>query len=346
MYAPAEDSMLLNAAVEKQARGRFLDLGTGSGLLADTAHTKGLDVTAVDVDRGVVERLANKPYRVLHSNLFSSLQGERFDTIACNPPYLPEDFSGDAAAEPALYGGKKGYEYVLRMLEQAKHHLNPDGQILFLISTLTKPAVVEKALREQGYKWELVAEQPLFMEKLFVYRAQLAIGVPAVLVGRGKRSLVYRSGEFAVKVSTPQRASKEALLLRRANEAGVGPRFERVEGEQLWMEYVEGERFDTHVMRTRDKQAMRELLGQARALDLAGIRKHELHRPQKNVLVNSRGVVLLDFERSVFADNPGNVNQLSSWLSQVLGVDVSAVAARYKRGDESAYEELLVSLGL
>lgn len=346
MYEAAEDSELLAAAVTQHASGSVLDMGAGSGILADRAHEKGLQVTAIDIDPSVVDRLKDRPYTVLRSDRFEQLGAQRFDTIICNPPYLPNDAPDDERADPRLYGGPKGYEYIVALIEQAKHHLTPNGQFLFLISTLTKPLVVEKALRQHGYSWTVVDELPLFMERLLVYRATLVLGEPAELVGRGRRSLVYRVRDTAVKVSTPQRASKEALLLRKVNAVGIGPRYEKHVGDQLWMEYVEGEPFNDHVQRTRDPVVMRSLLEQARALDELGLRKQELNRPGKNILVTPRGrVVMLDFERSIFQPRPGNVTQLAAWLALVLRRDCKDVLARYKT-EPAAFNELLESLGV
>lgn len=346
MYDAAEDSELLARAVREHARGSVLDLGTGSGILADTAHEIGLEVTAVDIDPAVVAKLQSKPYAVLLSDRFSALAGKKFDTIICNPPYLPNDAAGDERDDPRLYGGRKGYEYIAQVIREAKHHLATDGQFLFLISTLTKPAAVEKALRSEGYAWSVAAELPLFMEKLLVYRATLALGEPATLIGRGRRSLVYRVGDAAVKVSTPLRAEKEARMLRKVNEHGIGPRYVRHEDDRLYMELIEGEPFSDYVLRTKDAAVMRSLLEQVRVLDTIGLRKQELNRPGKNVLVTKeKRVVLLDFERSIFSENPGNVTQLAAWLAQVLQRDVQDILVCYKRKEQN-FEDLLRALGL
>jgi release factor glutamine methyltransferase len=343
MYEPSEDSELLAQAIKEHARGSFLDLGTGSGVLADTAHAMGLQVTAVDIDLAVVQALKSKPYRVLFSDRFSAVQG-KFDTIVCNPPYLPNDVQGDEQDDRRLYGGKKGYEYIVQIIKEAKQHLTPDGQFLFLISTLTKPLVVEHALRQHGYAWEVVAETSLFMEKLFVYKATLLLGKPAELIGKGARSLVYRVDDIAVKISTPLRADKEAQMLRKVNPQGIGPRYVRHEDNKLFMELISGEPFDEYFLRTKDTMVMRNLLEQARILDELGIRKHELNRPGKNILVENGRIVLLDFERSIFQPDPNNVTQLAAWLAQILQRDIQEALVRYKRGDKTAFADIVAGL--
>lgn len=345
IYEPREDSELLGTVVHQYAKGRFCDVGTGSGYLARIAHEQGCTVTAFDVNKQAVQALRKEPFRVVHANSIRALRG-RFDTIACNPPYLPNDPEG---TDPALHGGKKGYEYIVRVINDVAHKLAPNGQFLFLISTLTKPSVVEQALKENGYAYTIVAQEKLFMEELFVYKATLLLGRPATLLGEGWRSAVYAVNKTtAVKVTSNARAHKEAVLLRAANKAGVGVKLLQVNEHTLWLRRVYGERFDEYYRRTKDKRAARAALRQCYLLDCAGIRKHELNRPGNNVLVTAtKRVVLIDFERSVFAPKPGNVLQFSSFLSNVLGVNIQDVAKQYKeRPTKENYGRIARALGL
>jgi release factor glutamine methyltransferase len=328
IYEPREDSELLGRVVQTHARGRTCDIGTGSGYLARIAHERGCTVTAFDINKRAVDALQSEPFRVVHASSITALRG-RFNTVICNPPYLPNDPEG---TDPALHGGKKGYEYIVRVLKEVSSKLAPGGQFLFLISTLTKPLVVEKALRDNGYEFTIAAREKLFMEELFVYRATLILDRAATLLGEGWRSRVYAvSPTVAVKVTAPARAHKESVLLRAANKVGVGVRLLRVKGGAVWLRRVHGERFDEYVRRTKDVRVARAALAQCYKLDCAGIRKHELNRPAQNILVTeTKRVVFIDFERSIFAPKPGNVLQLASFLANVFGVDVRAACQAYK----------------
>ncbi len=342
VYEPAEDSELLAAVVRKFARGKTLDIGTGSGYLADVAHECGCTVSAIDVNKDAVQLLQHKPYRVVHSNMFSNVAG-KFDTLICNPPYLPNDDDTDIA----LHGGMKGFEYIVAVLAQAKNYLRKDGQFLFLISSLTQPAVVEAALREHSFTWKIVANEKLFMEELYVYRATLLLGVPATYAGRGKRSVVYKVGATkAVKVSTQERAAKEASLLRTVNEKGIGPKLFRVQGAQLWMRYITGEPFAAYFERTKDMGAVRKLFAQARTLDEIGLNKKEFTRPGKNVLVTKqRRVVLLDFERAIYSHRPANVQQLAAWAERALQISLRDVVQAYARKPTKAnFQKIIAAL--
>lgn len=180
VYLPREDSELLQRSVREHARGRVLDMGTGSGVQAFTALERPdvTEVVAVDVNplavgyvRERIERElpAEKRQRitVLQGDMFSAIPHERFDTIICNPPYLPQE---DEDGDPALYGGQQGYEWSVTFLEHAQHHLNPGGQILFLFSSLTNRERIDLELKRLHYAHEELGVLAMFFERLYVYR--------------------------------------------------------------------------------------------------------------------------------------------------------------------------------
>lgn len=72
-----------------------LDLGTGCGLLAATLARLGLRVVATDSNQAAVrcarENCAGLNVEVRHGDLFSPVEGERFDLVVVNPPYERRD---------------------------------------------------------------------------------------------------------------------------------------------------------------------------------------------------------------------------------------------------------------
>ena len=127
----------------RRAPKRILDLCTGSGCLAVLAAKAfpGVAVDATDISPSAlaVAAMNVKKYqlaqrvRLVRSDLFSSLQNLRYDLIVTNPPYvttpslrrLPPEFRYEPAS--ALAGGRQGLEFVSRILERAREHLNPGG---------------------------------------------------------------------------------------------------------------------------------------------------------------------------------------------------------------------------
>ena len=165
IYEPREDSYLLQEYVLKYAGGKVLDMGTGSGILAEIALKKTKDVLAADINLEAVEHAKSKKINAVHSDLFSNIKG-KFDLIIFNPPYLPDD---KRVKDIALDGGKKGYELLERFLKQAKNYLNKNGKILILFSSLTKKNKVDKILKENRYIFEFLETKRIFFEELYVY---------------------------------------------------------------------------------------------------------------------------------------------------------------------------------
>lgn len=119
-----------------------LDLGTGSGAVALAlarerlaARVTGVDLSpaALEVARRNAER-HGLPVRWLQSDWFSALDGERFDLVVGNPPYIAE---GDPHLEAlgyeppqALSSGADGLDAIRRIVAGAPHHLQPGGWLL------------------------------------------------------------------------------------------------------------------------------------------------------------------------------------------------------------------------
>ncbi|WP_414040374.1 50S ribosomal protein L3 N(5)-glutamine methyltransferase [Acidithiobacillus sp. M4-SHS-6] len=125
---------------------RILEIGTGSGCMAITlalrfphaeVHAVDISTDALNVARVNVQRHGlEDQVRLYQSDLFSALDGQRYDLIISNPPYV------DAAAmaelpleythEPrlALAAGADGLDCLLPLLEQAPQHLEAGGVLI------------------------------------------------------------------------------------------------------------------------------------------------------------------------------------------------------------------------
>lgn len=156
------------AAETDDARVKVLDLGTGSGCIAVSiaAHLPGARVLAVDASpkalavakqnaeqAQVRERIAFR-----QGDWFAACrEGERFDIILSNPPYLVE---GDAEIWPevsqydpaaALYGGKDGLDCYRRIIPDAADWLAPGGRVFFEVGA-GQAARVAELLRGAGFR--------------------------------------------------------------------------------------------------------------------------------------------------------------------------------------------------
>jgi release factor glutamine methyltransferase len=174
MYLPEEDSyflseILANYLKTQNRKIRILDLGSGTGILAQTCLNLGFkNIISADIDLEVIKFLKNKfknQVRVIKTDLFSKIKN-KFDLIIFNPPYLPED---KFDKEKDTTAGKSGNELIIKFLKQAKSHLNKQGKILILFSSLSNPGIILKTAKNLKYKPKLLASKNLFFEKLFVY---------------------------------------------------------------------------------------------------------------------------------------------------------------------------------
>ena len=124
----------------------ILDVCTGSGCLAIVAALEFEDayVDAVEIsddalavaaenvsDYGLEDRV-----RLLKSDLFSAVEGQRYDLIIANPPYVTDaavaEFPPEYRAEPMLAhaGGADGLDLVRRIVDGASQHLEKDGVMI------------------------------------------------------------------------------------------------------------------------------------------------------------------------------------------------------------------------
>ncbi len=150
----------------------FLDMGSGSGIQAETAlRFKASSITALDINDESIKLLKNKfksnIIKAIKSNLFSNIKKrEKFDVIAFNPPYLPKDEREDSQSSLATTGGRKGDEIIISFLKQAQKHLNKKGVILLIASSLTPLDRIDNLLKKLRLKKKVLDTEKLFFEKL------------------------------------------------------------------------------------------------------------------------------------------------------------------------------------
>ena len=168
IYERSEDSELLAKYVEEYAKGKVLDIGTGSGIQAEAALRFTKNVLAVDVDEESVNYVKKKGIKAKISDLFSNVAG-KFDLIIFNPPYLPDEKIEDEKSKRITTGGKHGYEILEKFFSQANEHLNKNGKILIVFSSLTNKNKVNKLIKKNDFKFQLLESKKLFFEELYCY---------------------------------------------------------------------------------------------------------------------------------------------------------------------------------
>ncbi len=355
MYEPAEDSYLLLNSIKPH--GIILEMCTGSGVIAGSLAKQGLSVTAVDIDSLSLDyaRIHNPGPRYVCSDLFTDILGE-FDTIICNPPYLPNDvIGGNVVADKALYGGKQGYEFILQFLDQAVSYLHDNGSIYLLFSNLSQSSIILRHADSLMLSYEKVNEQFVGLgETLYVYRlwksavwfaTKDVMGI--VYLTHGKHGVLWTgnlSGQKVVIKSQQGFAKpsvqvvKEAQMLQAVNKVGIGPSYVRHDDVHVVMNFIEGKAF--HKVKHTTKM-LRELIRQCFELDKLGITKEELRRPRSNIIVNG-DVVMIDFERSHYDLKPRNVTQYAGFLivHNYLPTQAISLLRQYSSKPLEVYKQL------
>ncbi len=336
-YEPAEDSALLAEQVKRYARGRVLDMGTGSGIQAIEAAKNADSVIAVDISPAAIktakeraEKQGIKNIRFVRSDMFSKVKG-RFNLIIFNPPYLPQD---NGINDSAIYGGKQGHETIERFLLLAGDYLEDDGTILLLFSSLTGKRKVEELVSLNLFEHRQLSSRHIFFEDLYVYiikKSPLKSRLEAVSglkpYASGKRGIVflgkYNGKAVAVKVknpasTAPARIQIEAHILSTLNKRGIGPKVFEAEEDFIIMEYVRGMPILDYFRAAgkRDvKSVIQKTLLQLYELDLLRINKQEMHHPVKHIIVRRGEPVMIDFERARYSTKAHNVTQFCQFLT-------------------------------
>ena len=132
----------LASLTPRRPAGRALDIGTGSGVQALLAATHCESVVATDVNEralgftrlgAALSGLENVETR--NGSFFDPVEGEQFDLIACNPPYVISPDSELVYRD----GGLEGDEVSRLAVRGAADHLSPGGVAVVLCNWVRPP---------------------------------------------------------------------------------------------------------------------------------------------------------------------------------------------------------------
>ncbi len=167
-YSPAEDTFFLADYLQKEKGRSALDIGTGSGFLANVLSSNFSYVVATDIDLESLKSQKSKfPFSIC-CNAADALRHE-FDLIVCNMPYLPSE----QVSHKTIDGGQEGMEVPLRIIESSKNCLRRGGKILFLTSTLANYQKLIEKTKKRGFNVNIVTRKKLFFEELIIIEAKL-----------------------------------------------------------------------------------------------------------------------------------------------------------------------------
>jgi release factor glutamine methyltransferase len=179
------ETLVLEGIKRCRCDGKILDIGVGSGCIgvALAKNLPGATVCGVDFSESALEltsRNAEKHGVIVNlapGSLFEPYEGELFDLIVSNPPYIPsaeiaslQPEVRDFEPRAALDGGEDGLDIYRTVIPAAPDHLNPCGWLLFEVGIGQADSVLD-LYRETGKFTEL-------------FRAKDPAGIDRVVGGR------------------------------------------------------------------------------------------------------------------------------------------------------------------
>ena len=154
------------SVLEKERGQSALEIGTGSGYLAEILQANFAVVVATDID---FESLRGAGIENKVCCDAAGPMAQKFDLVVCNLPYLPSDGVVDRTVD----GGTKGLEVPLKIISSAIGCVSAGGTLLFLTSSLAEYEKLLALVASRGLSASIVAKKRLFFEELIVVRAEL-----------------------------------------------------------------------------------------------------------------------------------------------------------------------------
>lgn len=146
---------------------RILDLCTGSGAIAiSLSKILNTQVFASDISTKALEVaeknsvLNNSKVEFIESNLFEQINGEKFDIIVSNPPYIKNEeiklLSKQVQNEPyiALSGGEDGLDFYRKIIDEAYKYINKNGYLCLEIGYDQKEDLIKLIKQNENYEYE------------------------------------------------------------------------------------------------------------------------------------------------------------------------------------------------
>ncbi|MEM8535233.1 MAG: methyltransferase [Chloroflexota bacterium] len=151
-----------------------LDMGTGFGIGAVVAASWAQRVVAVDVDpeavrctriNALINRVDTR-VAVREGDLFTPVNGERFDVVLFNPPlYQDRPLNTTERAW-------RSDDTIDRFAANLRSHLTLNGYALMPLSTNGQADAVLRTFRNNGFQIDVITDYDLLSERLTVYKVR------------------------------------------------------------------------------------------------------------------------------------------------------------------------------
>jgi len=144
-----------------------LDIGTGSGYLAQSLSSTFSFVVSTDINFTVLKKQMYPQKNLICCNGADAITF-RFDLVVCNLPYLATDEILDIATD----GGLEGLEIPMKIIHSVSNCVKIGGKFLFITSSLSNYLKLMEFTEKEGFSVKLLGRKKLFFEELIVIEAK------------------------------------------------------------------------------------------------------------------------------------------------------------------------------
>lgn len=161
VFPPATDTKLLASHAKIDPGKEFIDITTGSGVVAVIAGLQGNSGYAVDINSVAVSNAQRnldshklKAVKPLQSDLFSNVPDGIFDVVFANGPF----FEGEII-DPMDYACYGARAFTEKLFSQVKDRLSANGQLLIVVSQWAELDHLEKTASDNNLSAEVIDQR-------------------------------------------------------------------------------------------------------------------------------------------------------------------------------------------
>jgi release factor glutamine methyltransferase len=167
-YLPAEDTIFFANYLQNEKGKNALDIGTGSGYLANVLLPNFEVIVATDINFEATKKAHDLIENCICCHSADTLT-KKFDLVICNLPYLPSE----EITDPSVDGMDEGVLVPFQIIKSAKNVIKKGGKMLFLTSSLAHYKKLLEETESLGFFVKIVATKKMFFEELILVQAVL-----------------------------------------------------------------------------------------------------------------------------------------------------------------------------